>query len=79
MNEINRGDTESSDKTKNKRGLLFAAALVTLFIGVLALNHGCDSSAYTFNPERINRIGLSIAAAVIAVGVAIYFIFFRKK
>jgi len=79
MSEINRGDSQSSDKVKNRRGLTYAAILVVLFIGILALQNACDSSAYTFNGEKINRIGLTIFFSLVAVGVAIGLIFFRNK
>lgn len=77
--ERNQFPDNSSDKVKNRRGLTYAAVLVVLFFGILALQNACDSSAYTFNGEKINRIGLSIFFGVIGLGVAYYFVFVKRK
>jgi len=55
----------ATDKTKNKRGLLYVAGLILLGLAILGINQCSDSSAYTMNPEYYNvRVVIPIVLAV---------------
>lgn len=77
--ERNQFPDNSSDKVKNRRGLLYAAALVAVFFAIFGVVQCGDSSEYTMNPERFNvRVILPIIGVVVAV-VAFFWIRQNKK
>lgn len=62
----------ATDKTKNKRGLLYVAGLILLGLAILGINQCSDSSAYTMNPEYYNvRVVIPIVV-VLFVGLMVY-------
>lgn len=77
--EHNQFPDNSSDKVKNRRGLLYAAAIVAVFFAILGVVQCGDSSEYTLNPERFNvRVILPIIGLAISV-VAFLWIRQNKK
>jgi uncharacterized membrane protein len=78
MGEINKA-AGLSDKQKEWNGWKIVIVLVVVFFAALGITQCSDSSEYTFNGEKYNRIGLTIFFSIVAVAVAIGLIFFRNK
>ncbi len=78
--EFNNYPDNSSDKVKNRRGLLYAATLIVGFLAILGIVQCGDSSRYTLDPTSFNKqVILPILGVVIAAVVAIWIIKSKNK
>ena len=68
----------ATDKTKNKRGLLYAVGLILLSCAILGITQCSDSSAYTFNPEAFN-IKIVIPIVVLAFGGLMFYLWKKDQ
>jgi hypothetical protein len=78
MGEINRA-AGLTEKQKNWNGWKYVIVLVVVFFGALGIQQCTDSSAYTFNGEKYNIIGLSIFGGLVLLAFAYWFFFIKRR
>lgn len=77
--EFNQLPDNSSDKVKNRRGLMYVAGLILLGLAILGISQCSDSSMYTLNPEKFNKIVFLPIFGVVVVGGLIAWFIVKKK